>query len=244
MSTETDEQRDQAFSTSESEYGYRPISPMAVLSFVLAVLSYLAFADLLFLFIPVLGVAIASLTSRRLEAAKREYAGQVLTKGAIFLMLIAGIGAPTHYLVQRFIIIREAGAISAQYVDLLLQNRIKEAFVLRNSPLARSEAQDAADDLIIRAGDKYRTFIEFSQSADTLGGRLADAQVTDLGCFGYRYSGGTFNVETLYRIVMDSKTYEIQVLAIGATAANEEWDGRQWYVLGDKFTLLEEEDGS
>ena len=215
-------------SSREPEVSYRPIAQMAVVSFVVGVLSLLAFASPLFWVLPLIGLVVAGLTSRRLERARREYAGQLLAKTAVFLALIAAVGAPTRFTIEWFILTREAKAQANQLLDFVLAGRIKEAFYQSTSPLNRASAKDSLDQLIVRAGDTYREFLD-GELVKTFNRQGKEAQVTCLGATGYGSEQGFTVVVLSYRIALPERTYNVGIVMKGGIARSNEWQGRQWY---------------
>lgn len=225
------------FSSDEPEVAYRPISSMAVVSFILAVLSGLAFATPIFWFIPVIGLIVSAMTSSRLEQARREYAGQVLAKAAVAISLCCLVAAPTQHLLTRLIITREARQqLGDRYIDLLLTNRAKEAFVLTLPPPNRAGRESNPDELIVRAGQGYREFLN-GDPWRILGNQLAETQVTFLGVGAYGYAEGYYVVALLYEIDVAGSVYDVAVIAKGGEAPQGEWAGRQWYVQQARFIL-------
>src|SRR3954464_10485796 len=102
-----------AFSESDDpSLVYKPISPMAVTSLVLGIASLGAFFSGFLWIIPPIALVIAGLTSRRLEQARDEYAGQFAAKLGVLLAVVSLCGAPTIYYTKRFILGRESRAVA------------------------------------------------------------------------------------------------------------------------------------
>lgn len=209
---------------------YRPISAMAVLSLVLGTLSLLAFVAPVFWFLPVITLLIAAITSRGLEQARREYAGQLLAQFGIVLSLISLVGAPTRYYTQKVIITNEAQQVADVFLDLILADRVKEAFVHTVFPSERAGMEQQPDNLIVRQGNKYRTFVNENNVVSTLVGKLAEAQVTKVGPVLYGYERGFFEVFIKYIVALPEKEWDVVVKLRGGEAGGREWEGRQWYV--------------
>lgn len=218
-----------SFSSLEPEAAYRPISQMAVVSFVFAILSLLAFAWPVFWVLPVIALIVSVMTSNNLEQARREYAGQLLAKAAVAISLCALVAAPTQFLLTRTIITREARRqLGDRFLDLILANRPKEAFTYTLPPTSRG-ASSNPDELIVRASERYREFLN-QDAWNRFANKLADAQVTFMGTTGYGYSEGYYVVGLQYRIAMDDKVYNVGMIAKGGEALQGEWAGRQWFV--------------
>lgn len=224
--------------TSEETEIYRPISQMAVFSMVLGVLSFLAFSSWYFWPIPVAALVVACQTSFRLERARREYAGQFLAKAAIVLSLIAGIGSVTHHYTQRVLIEREAHQFANEYLDLVLLNKIKDAYVMSIHPLQRSGLEDSPDQMIIRGGDAYRDYVKGDPVILDLSGKGAEAQVTFDRIMGYGYDEGHFYVDMVYEIQLGDETKQVHLRVRGATAVGGEWQGRKWHVMDSAIRPL------
>ena len=219
-----------SFTSREPEIAYRPISQMAVFCLVLAVLSFLAFASMIFWPLPLIALGLSIWTSRRLEAARREIAGQFVVKLALFLSLIGGLGAVTQYSVQRVILTRAARHYANGFLDAVLQNRVKEAFVMTRAPLSRAGMEDDVDQLLERTPDEYRTYLQEDPVVSRFTARLPDAQVSYLGSSNFGQAGGFFHVVLTYEVLLEEKAYEVKLVLQGAAAPGGEWEGRQWYV--------------
>ena len=228
MSTGTDSEQRTGFTSREPEASYRPIAQLAIVSFVFGVLSLLAFAGIIFWVVPLIALPLAGFTSRQLERTRNEYAGQLLAKAALFLALIAMVGAPTRFGIEWFILTREAKTQADQMIDLVLAGRIKEAFYQSTHPLSRTSAKDSLDQLIVRSGEGYRDFLdgEFVRLFNRQG---KEAQVTYEGTAGYGSERGFTVVLLKYRITLEDHAYDVRVLMKGGVASSNEWQGRQWY---------------
>lgn len=225
------------YSSEEPEIAYRPIATMAVVSFIFALFSGLAFASPYFWVIPPIALIISAMTSTRLEQAKQEYAGQVLTKASVAISLCCLVAAPTQHLLTRFIITREARhQLGDRFLDLILANRTKEAFVLTLAPPNRAGREGNPDELIVRSDRSYREFVN-EDLHRLLVNRLAETQVTFLGVDGYGFTEGYYLVGLRYELAVADKTYDVLILAKGGEATQGEWEGRQWYVYQSRIGL-------
>src|SRR4051812_22500730 len=83
---------------------YKPISAMAVISLLLGLGALGAFFSWGLWLVPPIALIVAGMTSRRLEQARDEYAGQVLAKFGLLLAVISIAGAPTIYFTKRFLL--------------------------------------------------------------------------------------------------------------------------------------------
>ncbi|MGL4465047.1 MAG: hypothetical protein ACRDD1_00070 [Planctomycetia bacterium] len=211
------------------ETAYRPISRLAIISGLFALASLLSFADPIFWFIPVAAFAVSVTSSRFLDKAKQEYAGQLLAKLAVLVSLAAGIGSITRYSIEYVILTTEARAYANEFVDDVLSNRPKEAFAKTVAPLNRSGMEDALDQLIVRQGPSYREFLGAAFPL-TFRGKGAETQVTILGMSEYAYNSGFHDVKVSYRLVLGEQSYDATMTLKGGVAAAGEWKGRQWYI--------------
>jgi hypothetical protein len=226
------------FSPVEPDLGYRPISPLAVVSLVFGFAALLAFIRPELWFLAIVGLLVAARGSYKLERVRQEYAGQLAAKTGLLLSLFATIAAPTRYFTQRFIVCREAKLAANEFVDLILANEIKRAFFLTATPWQRlqdveTQTNEADDELIgqtiARSGERYRMFL-YDPMRDRLGGRGADAQVTHLGVVEYGYAREEFRVVIHYSISLDGRNLGLMIGLRGAASHGGEWKGRQWYV--------------
>jgi hypothetical protein len=223
-----------AFSESDDPaLTYKPISAMAVVSIVLGVLSLGAFFSMVLWVVPPIAIIVAALTSRRLEDAREEYAGQFIAKMGLFFAVIALAGAPTIYYTKRYILGRESRAIADQFVDLILEHKIKNAFFYSVRPDMQAAANGDVDRLLDRAGkERYDQFLN-NYSLSLLGGRGADAQVTHTG---FLYAGADMGVERVvhsYRVTLykgEEVTGVFTLATILSGGVGSEWQGRKWFV--------------
>lgn len=220
-----------ALSSREPEVSFRPVSTLAVISVVVSLSSWSAFASPWLWGAPVVALLVSVYSIWTLERARREYAGQLLAKLAAALALAAAIGAPTRYGIERLLIVQEAHVVANTYLDLILANRPKEAFVWLLEPISRAGMEDQVDQLIVRAANQYRGFLE-SQEYTHLGGRGAVAQVTSLPHDRYSYFTGYYQVYMPYVVHLDDTNTDVDVgiWLRGGTAPDEEWEGRQWFI--------------
>lgn len=236
-------------SAQAGEIAYRPVSKAAALELTFAIVSLLAFSSPAAWILPVAVLIFAVRTSSWLERAKGEYAGQVLAKLAIFISLVAAVGAPTKHFVERYVILNEAMDSCNAFLDLVLANQVKDAFKYTLSPLQKSGMEDKIDELIVRAGQNYREYLNWD-AIIKLRGRLQTAQVTYLGLASknqpgvdttlservqdwvegsnFVYSNGTYQAALRYRITLDDgSVFEAVAILVGGTG---DWKGRQWFV--------------
>lgn len=224
----------------EPEALYRPIAQVAVIAMVFSLLSLLAFAHLYFWAIPPFALVFSLWSSRWVEKARREYAGQLLAKGALFLSVLSLFGAPTKYFTERVLFTREAKAFCDQYLDRILEHDLIMGFVSTVAPWQAPRQMDQAslDSFISRSTQAYRRFTN-SAPVEILKGKLNETQVTYLGAPGFGFNKGFYYVALQYRFDVDGQLFEGTFLAKGNTAVDNEWKGRKWYISDANLTPIQ-----
>lgn len=217
------------FSTEPIET-YRPMSTMAVVSIVLAVLSLGAFATIKMLVVTAFALVLSIVTSIRLERAKSEYAGQLLARLAAVLAVVSLFGSVTKYGVEWAILTREAHRVADQFLDEVLAFQVKRAFYWRMPPWGRPADEDAKglDELLIRNGPAYRDFVN-SPLVAKLGGKVADAQVTYAGVETYGYDT-LYHVSLQYVVNLDGADYLVHLWLQGTANLSPEEKSRRWFI--------------
>jgi len=224
-----------AFSGSDDPaLSYKPISPMAVVSLLLGIASLGAFFAGVLWLIPPIAVLVGALTSRRLEKARDEYAGQFISKLGVLFAVIALFGAPTIYYTKRFVLGRESRVIADAFLDRILENKLKLAYAYTARPDMQAEAQDDAEEIQKRRGrEPFQMFVA-TTTVTHFGGKGADVQVTHSG---YWYDGVDRGIERvmhqyIFTVYNDKNevtgTFSVPVLVSGAVGP--EWAGRKWMV--------------
>lgn len=224
--------------TADDELAYRPISVMAVISILFGAASVLAFVSKEFWVLPVLGFVISIVTSRTLERAKREYAGQFLAKAGILLSLLFGVGAITKDFTRKLILANQAREFTNRYLDLLLENRVKESFVLAVEPYFRHGRESMTDQLIQQYSPKYRAHLA-NEIVQLLKGKGEVAQIVYHGTTLSIREQGFDLVGMLYVAKIDDRDYEVRILAKSAISPTGDWEGRMWWVDGGRVKPLE-----
>jgi hypothetical protein len=231
-----------AFSFREPEEFYRPVSGMAVLSFFVSVASLMAFLTPSFWFIPPLALILAFYTSRRVELARKEVAGQLVAKLSIFVALIALIGAPTQFFVQYLILTREARKAGDAYVDSVLQNQIRTSFEYTLHPMSRAMITDdptTRDEFLRMNQEKYRQVLNMPIYM-VLGGKLKESQVTFMGYKWRGYFDGLFHIDLRYDVDCEGTVWVVVLKMKGGVALGGEWKGRQWYIDSATMETLQQ----
>jgi hypothetical protein len=233
MSTQSPLSSGLAPQTDDSELTYKPISPMSVVSLIFGVVALGAFFSGYFWLVPPVALVIAGLTSRSLEQAREEYAGQLLAKLGLLLAVVALVGAPTIHFTKRFLLGRETRVIADRFLDLILENKIKDAYALTARLDIQASAQDDADEIQKRMGrESYMQFLT-SSTVQAYQGKGADAQVNHQR---FVYEGRDKGVEkvvhfyvvNLYKDDEISGTYSLLLMLSGGVGPD--WQGRKWMV--------------
>lgn len=236
MSRDTNGGNPSGFSMVEPEVQYRPISGMAVVCMVLALLSILAFASRLFWIFPLVTVVLSGITAWNLERAKQEYAGQLLAQGALLLGLICGLSSVTRWHLEWIVYGREARIFCDQYMDAILTNQFDEVFNLRLPPPARFSGE-TLDALKTRYVQRQRDMVDAPEVL-VFSGKLADAQVYSSGpVYDLIFTEGYYAIACDYEIELENRAYTIRVITRGARASKGEWEGRAWYIYNADVRL-------
>jgi len=213
---------------------YKPISPMSVVSLLLGIAAVGAFFSGYMWAVPPVALVVAGLTSRRLEQARDEYAGQFLAKLGLLLSVIALVGAPTIHFTKRFILGRESREVADRFLDLILENKIKQAYALTARLDIQASAQDDADEIQKRMGrEPYMQFVQNS-AVQYFQGKGADCQVTHQRFVYEGRDKGVEKVVHMYVINIYNQANEIggtfSYFMVLSGAVGSEWQGRRWMV--------------
>lgn len=234
MSTQSPLSSGLAPQTDDSELAYKPISPMSVVSLIFGIIGLGAFFSGYLWLVPPVALVVAGLTSRRLEQAREEYAGQLLAKLGLLLAVVALVGAPTIHFTKRFLLGRETRAVADRFMDLILENKIKEAYALTARLDIQASAQDDADEIQKRMGrEPYLQFLQ-SSGVQSFQGKGADAQVNH---HRFVYEGRDKGVEKVvhfYVVNLYNQANEIggtySMLLVLSGGVGPDWQGRKWMI--------------
>lgn len=106
---------------------YRAISPLAVVSLILGLLTALSFADLGFLVAGALAVVAGLVADRAIRRKPDVLTGRGLAEAGIGLALIFGLAAITTTVVTNFLIRRQADAFARMYTETLKSGDMAKA---------------------------------------------------------------------------------------------------------------------
>ncbi|MCA9119040.1 MAG: hypothetical protein H6822_17135 [Planctomycetaceae bacterium] len=145
--------------------GYRPLSPLAVVTCVAALASLLAIVHPLLWVIPVITIVLAVCTILRLTTNQTRYTGRNAAIAALCFASFVGVYAPAHILSRESALNREAEAKVRAWISLLQQGRIQEAHQLSLDVSDRLEGPANLNDHY--SGDESND----SDSGSMMGGR-------------------------------------------------------------------------
>ncbi|MBX6312515.1 MAG: DUF4190 domain-containing protein [Isosphaeraceae bacterium] len=129
-----------AISAIENEIpAYRAISPMAVFSLVLGVLSALSFADYWFLGAAVAAIGTGWLADRKIRRLPDVLTGRGLAQAGIGLGLMFGLSSVTIGAVQYALLVRDAERFARSYAQVLRSGDLAQALHYKLAPQARRQ---------------------------------------------------------------------------------------------------------
>lgn len=106
---------------------YRAISPLAVVSLLLGLLTALSFADLGFLVAGVLAVVAGLVADRTIRRKPDVLTGRGLAQAGIGLALVFGLAAFTTTMVTNYLLHRQAEAFAKMYTETLKTSDMAKA---------------------------------------------------------------------------------------------------------------------
>ncbi|HVJ80379.1 MAG TPA: hypothetical protein VNC50_04850 [Planctomycetia bacterium] len=221
---------------------YRPVAATAVIALLGGIASlsafFLPFNAIAF---PVAFVLFGVYVSWRLEQARGEYTGQVMAKAGLLFALVAAVGVPTVHFVNYFVLSRESRPFADRFIDLMLENRVKSAFLLVQSPSVQKSAKGGVEDVMRRRGREE--YVSFAGSAlvGSLGGLGAKCQVTYAGARMAPEDRGVTRLIHHYFVATPSvrndgtaDVWRVDIYIAGAASPAGEWEGRAWWIESNK----------
>jgi hypothetical protein len=139
MSTSKSPNGPLAQSTDDEFPGYRPVSSLAVTSFLLSLASILVFTHLAWSFIPVLAFVCSVLALRRIAALQNGLVGRRFALAGLVLSLSFGLMAPTYKYVSILQIRAEARRFARQWFDDLAKREPDRAFLSQMPASSRTD---------------------------------------------------------------------------------------------------------
>lgn len=218
---------------------YRPISTLAVVGAVLALLSLLAFAATPFLIVAVVAVVVNFQAVLRLTKAHGEMAGLNMARGALFISLccLSVAGAQTYY--RRHQRVTHVRFVSAKYLDLILSNRQADAFLYRLMPYTL-EGKSREDILLEHGRDFNQEFLHdplFLQFQ----GKAHQAQVTFRNVGRFDHLPGRFITKVSYWVDVEGQRWDVQIHVHGEYAPH---GGIEWHVTATEVAPVPSSEGS
>ena len=116
---------------------YRAISPGAVFSLILGVISFFAYTSLWFLVVPILAVVIGALSLRKIRRMPDILTGERIAQAGIVLGLVFGLTASTTAGVQQFIRVRRSEAMGRSFERVLREWTIDDCIWYTQHPETR-----------------------------------------------------------------------------------------------------------
>ncbi|MBY0588100.1 hypothetical protein K2X85_13040 [bacterium] len=220
----------------KNEFVYRPISTMAVLCLLAALMTLSSFLNPYIIAVAVLVLLVSIITSIRLDRAKEEYEGQFLAKLAILVGLVATLGATTTHSITYFALTREAREYGEVYLQTLLADNLEEAFRLRIGPQIRAICKDDVKEILLQYNENFDAFKKEAVT-QTLRAGGVDSTIEYLGVTGSVHIEGMELIGMHYRVKIANeprKTYEVVLGISGGVSEAGDWQGRQWFVRGNE----------
>ncbi len=118
---------------------YRAISPAAIVSLVLGLVSGLSFANQYFLIASIAAVVLGVLATRKIERFNDVLTGVGYARAGIALGLIFGLASFTTEFMSDFLYRREAAKFARQYVEALKRGQLEDVLALELDPETRKE---------------------------------------------------------------------------------------------------------
>lgn len=218
-------------SASASEFVYRPISGMAVLSLILSLVSLASFVNF-YLLVPAFVVLVLSIwTAVKLDRAKAEYQGQLLAKLAVFLALVATIGAGTAHGISFLAITSSAKNWAEQYLNAVLHDELEAAFLMTVMPYEREANGNDPKRIVAQFNEKFQEFktddvVRFLRAESSHRPEIEFLKTTGFG----RVEGlDLVGLRYLIQLDDDARTaYHVDLNVHGGV--HSAWAGRQWYI--------------
>jgi hypothetical protein len=116
---------------------YRAICNRAVFSLLCGVLASFSFANIWFVVLAVLAIALGLSANVAIKRNPDMLTGRRLANAGITLGLIFGLTVVTYTAITSFILSREAGSFATQYAKVLKEGSLGDALLLRQPPETR-----------------------------------------------------------------------------------------------------------
>ena len=231
--------------------GYKPLSALALVAFIIGVvyaaimgaLIILAFFQGKTLFLPLWVILFPALAALAAVAARAQIrrsegtlSGSALATWAWWLSLLFGFGFLAFYLGTYVAVGQQAQSFTDQWLNKLKEGELVDAFVLTQEPAQRKFDNPRDTEAIMqRYGimPKYGTKGPLAVFADrdiaqifTQGG--SGTHFRSLGAKNWDYDKGGYKVWQTYAIASPLGAWEVQVPV--RSSESPEFEGRQWHV--------------
>lgn len=225
-------------SAERTEFVYRPIHGMAVLSIVLALASLVSFLNYYLLAPAVLILIVSIWTTVKLDRAKSEYQGQLLAKLAVFVSLTSTLGAGTAHVISYMVITSSARNWAEQYLNAVLDDELERAFFMTLMPHDRQAFDNDPGKAAAAFNPKYQEFKtdDVVRFLRTLGSQEATIECLKTTAFGRLENLDL--VGLLFRVRLNDSektTFLVELNVHGGV--HSAWAGRQWYMTPNNRIL-------
>jgi Domain of unknown function (DUF4190) len=116
---------------------YRAISPGAIFSLILGILSFFSYTSLWFLALSIGAVVIGALSMRKIRRMPDILTGEKFAQAGIFLGLVFGLTASTISTVQQVIRMRRAEAVARSFERVIKEGTIEDCLWYSQHPERR-----------------------------------------------------------------------------------------------------------
>lgn len=159
---------------------YRPLSGLAVTAILLGLLSPLGIVGQYALVLPILGTVVSVAALRRIRASEGELSGRRLALAGLTLSLFFGAWATTQLVGRRWLLSHEARRFCDQWLQLVQEDRTREAFQWTLEPERRVAPSIPLDTIFDENEEARKALREFFYDApfpaDDQGSALRDFQ--------------------------------------------------------------------
>lgn len=184
--------------------GYQTLSPLAIASLLLGLVSPVCMIGPMLLVVPLAGAAAAIGALRQIAASDGALSGRRAAVFGLVLSVAVGFIAVSHALVTRHLRIAQASELGRQWIALVLEGHTKQAFGrMTGGTVSATPPPDAE---LGPGGDPFKNFLTFpAVQALLAAGR--EAEVRDEGTAHYAAQwGGEFVVRQRYFIMPPAST--------------------------------------
>jgi hypothetical protein len=153
---------------------YRPLSTLAVTGFAIGIVSPVAFLSALLAPVGIMAFLVSLMAFRKLKRERNSLAGINFAVAGLLVSGATVASAVTLHIFDSISIRREVLSHTDRYIDMLLSNRIREAFVATVDPI--SSAGQSLDQAVWANRQDYQ-FFRSQPDVSLLKGQAPRAQV-------------------------------------------------------------------